>query len=143
MFSHGSLLMFEGITQNLKNALSFIERSRLSEGNIREGLEQVRQALLEADVNFEVAGDFIQRVTEQAVGEQVLKSIRPSEQIVGIVHQELVELMGPVDASLPLKQDGLTVLMLCGLQGSGKNHDLRKTGTAAQGTGPSADARGC
>ena len=120
MFLHGLLIMFEGITRNLKDALSFIERSRLSESNIREGLEQVRQALLEADVNFEVAGDFIQRVTEQAVGDQVLKSIRPSEQIVGIVHQELVELMGPVDASLPLKQDGLTVLMLCGLQGSGK-----------------------
>ena len=86
-FLHGLLIMFEGITRNLKDALSFIERSRLSESNIREGLEQVRQALLEADVNFEVAGDFIQRVTEQAVGDQVLKSIRPSEQIVGIVHQ--------------------------------------------------------
>ena len=85
--------MFEGITDGLKGALSFIERSRLTEGNIREGLGQVRQALLEADVNFDVANDFVSRVTAQAMGEKVLKSIRPSEQIVGIVHQELVELM--------------------------------------------------
>ncbi|MFP6701456.1 MAG: signal recognition particle receptor subunit alpha, partial [Planctomycetaceae bacterium] len=112
--------MFEGITDGLKGALSFIERSRLTEGNIREGLGQVRQALLEADVHFDVANAFVERVTEQALGERVLKSIRPSEQIVGIVHQELVELMGPVDSSLPIRRDGLAVIMLCGLQGSGK-----------------------
>ncbi len=112
--------MFEGITKGLKGALSFIERSRLTESNIRDGLGQVREALLEADVNFDVANDFIDRVSVQAVGDRVLKSIRPSEQIVGIVHQELVDLMGPVDASLPIRRDGLTVLMLCGLQGSGK-----------------------
>ena len=112
--------MFEGITDGLKGALSFIERSRLTEGNIREGLGQVRQALLEADVNFDVANDFVNRITDQALGERVLKSIRPSEQIVGIVHRELVELMGPVDPSLPIRRDGLAVVMLCGLQGSGK-----------------------
>ena len=64
--------------------------------------------------------DFIDRVTEQAVGEQVLKSLRPSEQIVGIVYQELVNLMGPVDHSLQIKRDGISILMMCGLQGSGK-----------------------
>ena len=112
--------MFEGITDGLKGALSFIERSRLTEANIREGLGQVRQSLLEADVNFDVANAFVERVTEQALGERVLKSIRPSEQIVGIVHQELVGLMGPVDPSLPIRRDGIAVVMLCGLQGSGK-----------------------
>ena len=112
--------MFEGITDGLKGALSFIERSRLTEANIREGLGQVRQSLLEADVNFDVANAFVERVTEQALGERVLKSIRPSEQIVGIVHQELVDLMGPVDPSLPIRRDGIAVVMLCGLQGSGK-----------------------
>ena len=112
--------MFEGITDGLKGALSFIERSRLTEGNVREGLEQVRQALLEADVHFDVANAFIDRVSSQALGERVLKSIRPSEQIVGIVHHELVELMGPVDPSLPIRRDGIAVVMLCGLQGSGK-----------------------
>jgi len=112
--------MFEAITQSLKSAMSFIDRGRLTEENIRDGLRQVRQALLEADVNYEVAQTFINRVTEQAVGDRVLKSLKPSEQIIGIVYQELVALMGPVDHSLHLKRDGITILMMCGLQGSGK-----------------------
>ena len=112
--------MFEAITDSIRGALSLIDRGRLTESNIREGLRQVRQALLEADVNYEVARDFIDNVTQQAVGEQVLKSLRPSEQIVGIVYQELVNLMGPVDHSLQIKRDGISILMMCGLQGSGK-----------------------
>jgi signal recognition particle subunit SRP54 len=114
--------MFEGITQGLRGALSFIDRGRLTEANIREGLKQVRQALLEADVHYDVATAFIHRVTEAAVGERVLKSLRPSEQIVSIVYQELTLLMGGPqnDTSLHLKRDGVTVLMMCGLQGSGK-----------------------
>ena len=83
-------------------------------------MRQVRQALLEADVNFDVAQEFVARVTEQSLGEQVLKSLRPSEQIVGIVHNELINLMGPVDHSLHLRRGEITILMLCGLQGSGK-----------------------
>src|SRR3954468_14631297 len=121
--------MFEAITESLRGALSFIDRGRLTESNIREGLHQVRQALLEADVNYEVAQQFIERVTEQAVGEQVLKSLKPSEQIVGIVYQELVNLMGPVDHSLHLKgANDVTVLMMCGLQGSGKTTTTGKLG---------------
>jgi signal recognition particle subunit SRP54 len=112
--------MFEAITDSIRGALSLIDRGRLTEANIRDGLRQVRQALLEADVNYDVAQDFISRVTEQAVGEQVLKSLRPSEQIIGIVYQELVNLMGPVDHSLQIKRDGMSILMMCGLQGSGK-----------------------
>ena len=114
--------MFEGITQGLKGALSFIDRGRLTEANIREGLKQVRQALLEADVNYDVATAFVQRVTEAAVGERVLKSLRPSQQIISIVYEELTLLMGGPqnDTSLHLKRDGVTVLMMCGLQGSGK-----------------------
>ena len=112
--------MFEAITDSIRGALSLIDRGRLTESNIREGLRQVRQALLDADVNYEVARDFIDKVTQQAVGEQVLKSLRPSEQIVGIVYQELVNLMGPVDHSLQIKRDGTSILMMCGLQGSGK-----------------------
>ena len=85
--------MFEGITTGLRGALSFIDRGRLTEANIREGMKQVRQALLEADVNYDVAKDFTARVSEQAVGERVLKSLRPSEQIIGIVYRELVTLL--------------------------------------------------
>lgn len=113
--------MFEGITSSLQSALSVLGRGgKLTEANIRDGLAQVRKALLEADVHYDVAAKFIQRVTEQAVGERVLKSLRPDQQIVGIVHQELCNLMGPTDHSLHLRRDGLNKIMLCGLQGSGK-----------------------
>lgn len=112
--------MFEGISSGLKNALSFIDRGRLTETNVRDGMRQVRQALLEADVNYEVATDFIKTVTEQSVGDKVLKALKPSEHIIGIVNQELINLMGPVDHSLGLKRDGITIIMMCGLQGSGK-----------------------
>ncbi len=112
--------MFESITQSLKTALSVIDRGRLTEANIREGMRQVRQALLEADVNYEVAQAFMKRVTELSVGDTVLKSLRPSEQIMGIVYEELINLMGPVDHSLHLRRDAISIIMMCGLQGSGK-----------------------
>jgi signal recognition particle subunit SRP54 len=94
---------------------------------MRDGLRLVQQALLEADVSFPVVKDFMVRVTEQAVGERVLKSLDPSQQLVGIVHQALIELMGPVDHSLHLQPD-TTLLMLCGLQGSGKTTTCGKLG---------------
>ena len=113
--------MFEGITESLTGALSNLTKpGRLNEKNIREGMKGVRQALLEADVAYDIANEFVKRCTEQAVGEQVLKSLRPDQQIVGIVHQELINLMGPVDHSLHLRKGGVTTLMMCGLQGSGK-----------------------
>lgn len=113
--------MFEGITGGLKSALSLLGRGgKLTEANIRDGLAQVRKALLEADVHYDVATTFIKRCTEQAVGDAVLKSLRPDQQIVGIVHQQLVDLMGPTDHSLHLRKDGLSKIMMCGLQGSGK-----------------------
>jgi signal recognition particle subunit SRP54 len=94
-------------------------KARLTEANMREGLRLVEQSLLEADVSYEVVQSFMERVTAEAVGEKVLQSLDPSQQVVGIVHQQLIELLGPVDASLPLRSD-ITVFMLCGLQGSGK-----------------------
>ena len=112
--------MFEGITDGLKNALSFLNRGRLTESSIREGMQTVRQALLEADVHYDVATDFVAGVTELAIGDSVLKSLSPTQQIVGIVHQELEELMGPVDHSLNLRKGEVTILMMCGLQGAGK-----------------------
>jgi signal recognition particle subunit SRP54 len=120
--------MFESLTENISSALrTFRGRGRLTESNMRDGLGLVRQALLEADVSFSVAQDFMARVTEQAVGERVLKSLDPSQMLVGIVYQELINLMGPVDHSLHLRSP-LTVLMLCGLQGSGKTTTCGKLG---------------
>ena len=94
----------------------------------------MQRALLEADVSLPVVKDFMARVTEQAVGETVLKSLDPTQQLVGIVHQELVNLMGPVDHSLHLRGD-VTVLMLCGLQGSGKTTTCGKLGRLIQQRG--------
>jgi len=112
--------VFEGITEGLTNAFSAFRGSgKITEGNIRDGMKQVRTALLEADVAFDVAQDFVKDITEQAIGADVLQSLRPDQQLVGIVHQGLIDLMAG-DHDLPLKRDGVTVLMMCGLQGSGK-----------------------
>ncbi len=112
--------MFESLQQNLSNAFRKLAgKARLTESNMREGLDLVRQSLLEADVSYSVVKDFMDRVTSEAVGEKVLGSLNPTQHLVGIVYRELVSLMGPVDHSLHLKGDA-PVLMMCGLQGSGK-----------------------
>ena len=87
---------------------------------MREGLDIVKKSMLEADVSLPVVDDFMNHVTERALGKRVLLSLRPHEELVNIVHQELISILGPVDPSLHLKKDGPTVIMLCGLQGSGK-----------------------
>lgn len=112
--------MFEALQDGLQSAFkSLAGKAKLTESNMREGLALVEQSLLEADVSYQVVKDFMARVSEQTVGEKVLKSLQPEQQVVGIVHQELINLMGPVDHSLHLR-DGVTILMMCGLQGSGK-----------------------
>src|ERR1700736_5744344 len=98
--------MFEGIQRGLSDALKRLRgRGRLSEANIREGLQEVRKALLDADVNYTVAQEFIARVTQRAVGQEVLRTIDPSEQIIKIVYDELVALMGPVDTRIRFAKD--------------------------------------
>src|SRR5262245_42307445 len=113
--------MFDGIQRRLGDAFKKLRgRGRLSEANIRDGVREVRTALLEADVNFDVVNAFTNRVTEQALGKDVISRIDPSEQIIRIIYDELVALMGPVDHKIPFAKDRPTVLMLCGLQGQGK-----------------------
>lgn len=113
--------MFDDLQKRLTSAFGrFRARGLLTEANIKEGLREVRTALLEADVNYNVVQEFMDRVSEQAVGTQLIKSVRPEQQIVKIVHDELVELMGTPDGSIRFEKSGPTVLMLCGLQGSGK-----------------------
>jgi signal recognition particle subunit SRP54 len=112
--------MFESLQDGLSSALKSLRgRGKLSEANMRDGLRAVRTALLQADVSVSVVNDFVERVSEKAVGERVLNSLDPSQQVVGFVHEELIQLMGPVDHSLHLRPE-INVLMLCGLQGSGK-----------------------
>jgi signal recognition particle subunit SRP54 len=119
--------MFEGIQRGLSEALKKLRgRGRLTEANVREGLQEVRRALLDADVNYTVANEFIARVEQRSLGQQVLRTLDPSEQIVKIVYDELVQLMGPVDTNIPFAKDRPTVLMLCGLQGQGKTTTAAK-----------------
>jgi signal recognition particle subunit SRP54 len=113
--------MLEGIQRGLSEALKRLRgRGRITEANVRESMEEVRKVLLDADVNYTVANDFIERVRDKSLGQAVLRSLDPGEQIVRIVYDELVGLMGPVDHSLHFAKDRPSVIMLCGLQGSGK-----------------------
>ncbi len=120
--------MFESISDGISSALKTLRgKGKLTESNMRDGMNLVQEALLEADVSVSVVKDFIARVSEQAVGERVLNALDPTQQLIGIVHQELVNLMGPVDHSLHLRGE-LTILMMCGLQGSGKTTTCGKLG---------------
>ncbi len=119
--------MFEGITKGLSDALKKLRgRGRLSADNIRDGLREVRRALLDADVNLNVITQFIANVESRAIGQDVLERVDPSEQIVKIVYEELCALMGPVDHKIPQRADRPVVIMLCGLQGSGKTTTAAK-----------------
>jgi signal recognition particle subunit SRP54 len=120
--------MFEALEEGLRSAVRTLRgKGKLSESNMRDSMKLVETALLEADVSYPVVKEFVAKVTEEAVGERVLKSIDPDVQVFGVVHRELIKLMGPVDHSLHLKPD-TTVLMLCGLQGSGKTTTCGKLG---------------
>ncbi|MDR1491837.1 MAG: signal recognition particle protein [Planctomycetaceae bacterium] len=122
--------MFESLQEGLYSAIKTLRgKGKLTESNMREGLQLVQQSLLEADVSFSVVRDFMSRVTEQALGERVMKTLDPTEQLVKIVHEQLIELMGPVDHELRL-QKPLSIIMLCGLQGSGKTTTCGKLGNS-------------
>ncbi|MGV3484334.1 MAG: signal recognition particle protein [Planctomycetaceae bacterium] len=113
--------MFDSLSEGLQSAFKSLRgKGKLTESNMREGLSAVERAMLEADVSYPVVQAFMDHVTERAVGRKVLLSLRPEQELVQIVHDELISLLGPVDTSIHLKQEGCTVLMLCGLQGSGK-----------------------
>ena len=113
--------MFENLTNSLEGFFQKIRgRPKLTEKNIKEGLREVRMALLEADVHYRVVKEFTKRVEEKAVGEEVTKGVNPGQQVVKIVHDEIENLMGPVDHTVPLEGDKPSVIMVCGLQGSGK-----------------------
>lgn len=128
--------MFDGLQKSLSNAFKAITgRGRLSAANIKEGLATVRQALLDADVNFNVTNAFIERVSTRAVGQDVIDSIRPEEQIIKIVYDELCALMGPVDHTIHFAKDRPSVIMLCGLQGSGKTTTCGKLAKMLQARG--------
>jgi signal recognition particle subunit SRP54 len=119
--------MFDSLSTRLQTIFDRLGgRGRLSEENIQEALREVRVALLEADVNFKVVRAFMERVREKAVGQDVLKSLTPAQQVVKVVHDELVELLGGSGHRLASAPHPPTVIMLMGLQGSGKTTTAAK-----------------
>ena len=114
-------MAFEGLSEKLQNALKKMTgKGKLSEQAVKEGMREVRMALLEADVNYAVAKDFIKKVTERCVGQDVLSSLTPSQQVIKVVQEEMTELMGSTNARLVWSSSVPSVIMLCGLQGAGK-----------------------
>ncbi|MBQ8689215.1 MAG: signal recognition particle protein [Clostridia bacterium] len=113
--------MFQNLTEKLSNAFKkFKNKGKLTEADVKEGMREVKLALLEADVNFKVVKDFIKAVTERAVGAEVLESLLPAQQIVKIVNEELIKLMGSEASKLEISSRPPTVVMMVGLQGAGK-----------------------
>lgn len=113
--------MFQNLTEKLAGAFGkFKNKGKLTERDVKDGMREVKLALLEADVSFKVVKEFINRVTERAVGSEVLESLMPAQQIVKIVNEELVELMGRSQAKLEISSKPPTVVMMVGLQGAGK-----------------------
>ena len=128
--------MLDELTEKLSGVFRNLSgRGRLSEENIREAMRDVRTALLEADVNLKVVKDFIDRVQAKAIGQEVIRSLQPGQLMVKIVYDELVELMGPVDTRIYLVQPPPTVIMMCGLQGSGKTTTCGKLAMHLLGKG--------
>jgi len=119
--------MFDSLTDRLSRSFSFLKgKKELTEDNIQEGLKDVRAALLEADVHFQLARDFTDRVRIRALGDERLKGVDASNQFVHAVHEELVAIMGPEDARLEFARTGPTVILMAGLQGAGKTTTCAK-----------------
>ncbi|MCA9291154.1 MAG: signal recognition particle protein [Phycisphaerales bacterium] len=113
--------MFESLSDRFQLAFRNLSgRGRISEANVREAMADVRTALLEADVHLDVVKTFCEQVVQDALGADVTKSLKPGQEMIGIVHRQLVDLMGPVDPGVMMVSPGPTIVMMCGLQGSGK-----------------------
>ena len=114
-------MAFEGLTEKLSSAFKKLRsKGRLTEADVKEAMREIRLALLEADVSYKVVKDFVKKVTERAVGSDVLESLTPAQMIVKIVNEELISLMGSENAKIQIASKPPTVVMLVGLQGAGK-----------------------
>ena len=114
-------MAFEGLSDKLSNAFKRLKnKGKLTEADVKEAMREVRMALLEADVNYKVAKDFTAKITERAVGSDVMESLTPAQMVIKIVNEELTELMGGEEVRLNFPKQPPCVIMMCGLQGSGK-----------------------
>ncbi len=131
--------MFDTLSERLGSVFKGMRgRGRITEENVAEAMREIRTALLEADVHVEVARDFANRVQQKAIGQEIIGTLKPEQVMVKVVHDELVELMGPVDPRIPFVTPGPTIVMLAGLQGSGKTTTCGKLAkfVAAKGKRP-------
>lgn len=114
-------MAFEGLSERLENSFKKLRaKGKLTEADVKEAMREVRLALLEADVNYKVSKEFTAKVTERAIGADVMESLTPSQMVIKIVNEELTELMGGTEARLTIAKHPPTIIMMCGLQGSGK-----------------------
>ena len=114
-------MVFEGLAERLQNTFKKLRgHGKLSESDVNEAMREVRMALLEADVNFKVVKDFVKRIKERAVGQEVMSSLTPAQHVIKIVNEELTELMGGTQSRIMISPKPPTVIMLVGLQGAGK-----------------------
>lgn len=119
--------MFDGIANKIQDAFRKLAgKSHISEKNIQDGIHEVKMALFQADVNYKVVNQFIENVTKKAVGQDVLKSVSPAQQFIKIVNDELIALMGQQDSSIKTVTNGTSIIMMVGLQGSGKTTTTAK-----------------
>ncbi len=122
-------MAFESLSEKLSAAFKRLRsKGKLSESDIKSAMREVRMALLEADVNYKVAKDFVAKVSERAVGQAVMESLTPAQMVIKIVNEELTALMGGTAERIRLNSKGPTVLMMCGLQGAGKTTHAAKLG---------------
>lgn len=130
------MALFNSLSERFNHIFSKLKnRGRLTELEIKEAMREVRMALLEADVNYLVAKDFVKNVSEKAVGDQVLKSLTPSQQVIKIVKDELTNLMSSNNQKLQVSSNLPTVIMMCGLQGAGKTTMCAKLGAYLKKSG--------
>lgn len=132
-------MAFESLSDRLSQVFKKLRgKGKLNENDIRTAMREVRMALLEADVNYKVAKEFIEELTQRAIGQEVMDSLTPAQQVIKIVNEELTRLMGSENEYIRLKNTPPTIIMMCGLQGSGKTTHSAKLGKyfAKQGNRP-------
>lgn len=122
-------MAFEGLSEKLQEVTRKLRgKARITESDLKEMLREVKLALLEADVNYMIVKEFINTIQEKALGQDVLKSLTPGQQVIKIVKDELVELLGGTESKINFTPNPPSVIMLVGLQGSRKNDNSRKVG---------------
>lgn len=126
-------MAFDSLSERLNKAMrNVVGKGKLTDANMEDMLKEVRLALLEADVNYKIVKGFLEDIREKARGEEVLNSVEPGQQLVKIVHDQIIDLLGSEDVSIQYKENGMTVIMLVGLQGTGKTTSVAKIAKIAK-----------